>query len=421
MLWVGPLLVAGLAFFSTANIALRAPSRARMAALFEEEDEPRAWERFVRYRPQLTLTTALLRAAGVLGVLLLSMQVLLPAEEGFAVVRSGAVFALALLVVLVFSVAVPHAWAKYSGEHLVVRSLPLLHGLRLLFYPLVLLMLVFDPVIRRLCGVPQVTDAAREDEVQEMLTTVSEMERQGAVDPEEKEMIESVIELRGTLVEDIMTPRTQIAAIPKDATLADIKEILRTKGHSRYPVYDGTIDSILGMLYVKDILRLDRESEFSITGVMRKALFIPETKPVRDLLRELKEQKVHVAVVLDEYGGTAGLVTIEDILEELVGDIADEYDTSQPAAVRRIDERTVEVDARIRIEDLNEALDLELDNDGDYETVGGLVFSTMGKIPRVGERCEHEGILLTVMAAEPNRVTRVRLSLPDPVLERDDD
>jgi CBS domain containing-hemolysin-like protein len=418
---VGPLLIAGLTFFSTANIALRAPSRARMAALFEEEDEPRVWERFVRYRPQLTLATALLRAAGVLGVFALSMHVLVASDQNFALVRSGAAFALALFLVLVFSVGIPHAWAKYSGEHLVVRSLPVLHGVRLLLYPLVLLMMVFDPVIRRLCGVPLIDDAAREDEVQEMLTTVSEMERQGAVDPEEKEMIESVIELRGTLVEDIMTPRTQIAAIAKDATLSQVKEVLRNKGHSRYPVYDGTIDSILGMLYVKDILRLDSENEFSMTGMMRKALFIPETKPVRDLLRELKEQKVHVAVVLDEYGGTAGLVTIEDILEELVGDIADEYDTSQPAAVRRIDERTVEVDARIRIEDLNEALDLELDNDGDYETVGGLVFSTMGKIPRVGERCEHDGILLTVMAAEPNRVTRVRLTMAESAAKPGDD
>lgn len=144
---------------------------------------------------------------------------------------------------------------------------------------------------------------------------------------------------------------------------------------------------------------------------MRKVFFIPESKLVRDLLREFQAQKLHIAVVLDEYGGTAGLVTIEDILEELVGEIRDEYDPAAPAELKRIDENTAEIDARMRIDDLNDQFNIELPEDEDYETLGGFVFSRMGKIPKVGERCEHNNIAIQVIAAEPRRITRLRLSI----------
>ncbi len=240
---------------------------------------------------------------------------------------------------------------------------------------------------------------------------MSEGERHGAVDEEEKEMIESVIELSDTRVEEIMTPRTEVVAIPKDADLDNVLETIRAKGHSRIPVYDETIDTILGVLYAKDLLQKEANAPFDLTTTMRKAFFIPESKLVRDLLREFQEQKLHIAVVLDEYGGTAGLVTIEDILEELVGEIRDEYDPTAPVEIKRLDEHTVEVDARMRVDDLNDQLDIELPEDGDYETIGGFVFSRMGKIPKIGERFEHDNIGIDVIAAEPRRITRLRLSV----------
>jgi CBS domain containing-hemolysin-like protein len=246
---------------------------------------------------------------------------------------------------------------------------------------------------------------------QEILDAISEGERHGAVDEEEKEMIESVIELTDTRVEEIMTPRTDVVAVPTDADLDVVLAAIRRKGHSRIPVYDKTIDTILGMLYAKDLLQRDRDTRFDVTAIMRKALFIPESKFVRELLREFQAQKVHIAVVLDEYGGTAGLVTIEDILEELVGEIRDEYDPTAPAELRRIDDSTVEVDARMRIDDLNDQLDIQLPENEDYETVGGFVFSRLGKIPTVGERWEHDNIGIQVVAAEPRRITRLRLKV----------
>ena len=311
-----------------------------------------------------------------------------------------------------FGVAIPTAWAKYAGDWLILRTIPFLGVVRVLCYPAIVALRVFDPLVRRLAGAPVRDEKSFADELeQEILSVVSEGERHGAVDEEEKEMIESVIELGDTRVEEIMTPRTDVVAIPKDAVLDDVLDTVREKGHSRIPVFDDTIDTICGVLYAKDLLRRSADAPFRLSDVTREVLFIPESKLVRDLLREFQARKVHIAVVLDEYGGTAGLVTIEDILEELVGEITDEYDTEEPAELERIDEQTTEVDARMRIDELNDELDVELPEDEDYETIGGFVFSTLGKIPMVGETCEHENVAIQVIGAESRRITRLRLTV----------
>ena len=165
---------------------------------------------------------------------------------------------------------------------------------------------------------------------------------------------------------------------------------------------------MVGIIYAKDLLYVT-EAEFSAGQLMRKPLFIPMSKNLRDLLHELRTQKVHMAIVLDEYGGTAGLVTIEDILEELVGDIVDEYDEDEPEPLTRIDDNTVDIDARMRVDEINEELDIDLPDTDDYETVGGFVFSTMGHVPAVGERCVHENVEIQVIDAEPRRIIRLRL------------
>ena len=410
--WVGILLLVLLTLFSTLNLALRLPSRARIAEQFKETGRSDVFERFVTVRPQYMLATAVLRSIATLGLLLIALYYARP-EAGTATAGDVVVASVAtLILVLVLGVAVPNAWAKYTGERLIVRVLPLLSAVRFLCFPVIVVLELFDPFVRRLAGVPVRDAQSYADELeQEILDAISEGERHGAVDEEEKEMIESVIELTDTRVEEIMTPRTDVVAIPTDADLDTVLAAIRRKGHSRIPVYDKTIDTILGMLYAKDLLQRDHDTRFDLTAIMRKPLFIPESKFVRELLREFQAQKVHIAVVLDEYGGTAGLVTIEDILEELVGEISDEYDPTAPAELKRIDDSTVEVDARMRIDDLNDQLDIELPENEDYETVGGFVFSRLGKIPTVGERCEHDNIGIQVVAAEPRRITRLRLKV----------
>lgn len=418
LIWVGIATLGGLVVFSALNLALRIPSRARIAEQFEKKGRADVLEAFVSARPQYIMATAILRSAAMLGLVLVAifMAAAPAADRTLDTILAGAV---TLALVLVFGVAIPNAWAKYTGEWLVVRVLPLLAAIRGLCLPLIVALELFDPVVRRLAGVPVRDARSYADELeQQILEMVSEGERHGAVDEEEKEMIESVIELAETRVEEIMTPRTEIVALPKEADLETVLTTIREKGHSRVPVFDGTIDTILGVLYAKDMLLREEGAAFELTALMRRMLFIPESKLVRELLREFQAQKVHIAAVLDEYGGTAGLVSIEDILEELVGEITDEYDAAATVGLKRIDERTVEVDARMRIDDLNDQLDVDLPEDGDYETIGGFVFSRLGKIPKVGEQCGYENVSIQVVAAESRRITRLRLHVT-PVAEHE--
>lgn len=406
----GVIALAILILFATLSLAMRVPTRARIAAEFRKRGMAAALERYAATQSQYMLATSTIRTAAML--VLFWLTVLYFESTGLNRVQQGiAVMATSLALVLVFGVAIPNAWAKYLGEWLLVRCLPVLMVARIICYPIIRMLELFDPLVRRLAGVP-VRDAESyaEELEREILDAVSEMERQGAVDGEVKEMIESVIELGDTLVQEVMTPRTEMVAVPQDANLRTVKDVIRTRGHSRIPVYDGTIDTVVGMIYAKDLLHAE-EDGFDLSRVMRRVSFIPETKPLRALLKEFQEQKVHIAVVLDEYGGTAGLVTIEDILEELVGEIADEYDPAAPVPLKRIDEETVEVDARFRIDELNYELNIELPEDEDYETVGGFVFSKLGRIPKVGERCAHDNVNIQVIAAEPRRIRRVRVHI----------
>ncbi len=412
VIWIGLLAVVGLLLTSTLNVSLRSPSRARIAELLTRVGGSPALKRFLSRRHQYTVTTAVWRSAAVI---VMFITVLYQVEGGVNETRLqrtalACVAAFGLLVV--FGVAIPYAWAKYSGEWLTVRLRWLLEIGRYISFPLVAVVDLFDPLVRRLAGVPLQDARSHADLLEEeILNAISEGELHGAVDKEEKQMIESVIELGDQRVDEIMTPRTDIVALPVQADLDTVLTTIRSQGHSRIPVFEDTIDTILGVLYAKDMLSRDEKAPLDLRRIMRKTLFIPESKQVRELLREFQKQKLHIAVVLDEYGGTAGLVTIEDILEEVVGDIADEYEPAEPEAIRKIDELTYEVDARVRIDDLNERLRIEVPEHPDYETIGGYVFSTLGKIPKVGEHCERDNFSLKVIGAEPRRVTRILLTI----------
>lgn len=410
-IFVELLVCLALSLVTSLNLALRVVTRARLAPLFERYPA-RSFGRFIALRGHYLHSTAILRT---LLILLVVVGVFGRFDlERISLTDPNTLTACAALlaVLLVFSVAIPNALAKYCGDNLIVHLLPLLDIPRYLFFPLSVVLDVFDPIVRRLAGVPVQEAGSYADQLeQEILHVVSEGELHGAVDEEEKEMIESVIELADTRVNTIMTPRTQIVAVPVGTTREELIETLLQRGHSRIPVYEQTIDTILGVVYAKDLLRPSGDPPGDLSAILRKPLFIPESKQVRELLREFQQQKIHIAIVLDEYGGTAGLVTIEDILEELVGEITDEYDFSSPQQIRRIDDSTVELDARVKIQDLNAELGVSLPEDGDFETVGGFVFSVLGKIPVVGEQCEHENVSLQVIGAEPRRITRLRLHI----------
>jgi len=286
----------------------------------------------------------------------------------------------------------------------------LLWVLRQVLYPLEKLLLFTEFIVRRLLGQSEMAAGESSDRIeQEVLEVVSEGKLAGALDDEQEDMIESVFELSDTAVSEIMTPRTDVVAISSDADFPTVRDTVIRVGHSRIPVYDGSLDHIVGVLYAKDLLTPDAESAFAVRDMMRGVPYVPETKTINALLHDFRQKRVHIAIVLDEYGGTAGLVTIEDILEELVGEIDDEYDHSAPPAIERIDDDTLEVDARVHVDEINEELNLELPEDESYETIGGFVFSAMGKIPQRGEVFQHGQIRFSIVDAEARKINRLRI------------
>jgi CBS domain containing-hemolysin-like protein len=208
--------------------------------------------------------------------------------------------------------------------------------------------------------------------------------------------------------------------LPIDSTLAQVKQTLEESGHSRIPVYNGTLDHVAGILYARDLLQFLGQAtvRFDIRSAMRPAYFVPETRPLRDLLHDFRVKKVHIAIVLDEYGGTAGLVTIEDVLEELVGDISDEHEPLEPSMFKPLSETTAEVDARMYIDELNRRMGLNVPEDAGYDTIGGYVSTTLGRIPEPGTVFEQDGVRFTVLEAEPQKVNRVKVEvIPQPARE----
>ena len=399
-----------LVFMAGANLALGLPSRVKVAEQFERAGKADLFEKLLAVRSELLLATAMIRSAASLALVLIILTLWGGALDDSVALKYVTALVGALALTAVFGVAIPAAWAKYSGDFLLLRMTPVLFAARRILRPFLWILGWADPFIRRLSGIPNGDlDTPSEDIERTILDVVSQAERRGSVDEQEKEMIESVMELRDTEVHEVMTPRTDIVGLPQDATLQEVKDLIAQHGHSRIPVYQDTIDEVVGLLYAKDLLQLDPTKEFEAKNVMRPVPFVPETKRVRELLREFQQTKVHIALILDEYGGTAGLVTIEDIIEELVGEIVDEYEDPEREALVRIDERTVEVDARIRIDDLNDELDTKIPENDDYETIGGFVFCSLGRIPKAGERFEHGDVSIEVLSAEPRKINRLKL------------
>lgn len=241
----------------------------------------------------------------------------------------------------------------------------------------------------------------------DMLTEEEGDEEVDDADHEERELISSVLQFSDTLVREVMVPRTDMVAVPQDASIAELLEIVAEHGFSRLPVTGEDIDDIVGMVIVKDLLpgMGSGPEPKTVADVMRPVDYVPETKRVSDLLREMQASKAHMAVVVDEYGGTAGLVTIEDLLEELVGEIVDEYDEEEPLIVPEGD-GVWRVDARFGVEELSEEVGADLP-DEDWDTVGGLVLGLAGRVPREGERFDVDGVSLVVTRVQGRRVSEV--------------
>lgn len=401
-----------------ATIRKGAAGQARVAKILEDVEGHAAAVAFPRVFCNLVVTVALV--LWIRGIRLGSVEMVGVGADPSWWVEVALGVAIASFILWVFGTVLPTAIARHAGEATVYTWSPLLRLTYLVLRPFKFIPRLVDEAVRRLAGKARHDDpSAIEDE---LLSVVDEAKEEGKFDETERDMIEAVVKFRNRTVAQVMTPRTEIEAMHLSDDLGKVTGTIRTIGHSRIPVYEDDIDHVVGVFYVKDLMRwLAGEGgsragkPFDLRSLLRPALFVPETKTIRELLPELLNKRVHIAMVADEYGGTAGLVTIEDIIEEVFGDIQDEYeqvDENEPEI--RIDEpgRKVEIDARAYIEDVNaqlRPLGWELPTSEDYDTVGGFVTVTLGRIPRAGEVFSRNGHTITVLAAEPTRVTRVRV------------
>lgn len=407
------LFAAGTLFFTVSAIALRTYSHVKLYEAFKSRGRETFAKELVANTERLILSCGFYRLVTNLCLVIALIWFLTLRRQGPPVTADFvATFIIGVAIFSLFSLAIPHAWAKYAGENVLARTYKFLLLMAAVAAPVLYLFRLYDGFIRRLTGVAETNYRQwQEEKAEEFLNDVEQRRMEGVVDAEEQKMIESVLELSDTDVGKIMTPRTEVIALSVDADLQTVLETISAAGHSRIPVYEGNIDNIVGLIYAKDLLtQIGRNpTEFNVRPNLRTAYLVPETKSLRALLHEFQNQKLHIAVVVDEYGGTAGIVTIEDILEELVGEITDEYEEPQPEPMERIDENTIVVDARMVVDDLNRELDLDLPEDEDYDTVGGFLTSHLGYIPKTGETFEHQNLKFIVVAAEPRRIKRIRI------------
>ncbi len=396
--------------FSTLTHSLRDLSRGRLTEVLRRRGREGDAGALMEASGEMGFVTAALRLGSNLLILVLTIAAfdLTAIRPMWRYVEAVAI---AGLITLFTSVAMPHALARHGGEQIVAATAPLLWMLRWMLAPLAKVMHAMDNLVGRAAGG---TEQTPEDDIeQEIMSIVEEGEKEGVVDDRERRMIESVISFHGTTTGQIMTARTEIVGLEKSATLEEIVRVVESSGHSRLPVYQGNLDHIVGILYARDLLRhVGRSAEaFDIATAMRPPLYVPETKPLRDLLQDFRLQKVHLAIVQDEYGGTGGLVTIEDTLEELVGEISDEHEPAEPAMFRRVADGVAEADARIYIDEINRLMGLRLPDDVGYDTLGGFISNLLGRIGEKGTTFEHQGARYTILEAEPRKVNRVRIEM----------
>jgi len=389
---------------AAAEMAFASVNRNELRQLMAKKKGQRQWAEALLGQPArllstLMVTKVLATTALIVGVTFLARRY--GDYRWFAWWLIGAVTVLLLVQILSRAVVVNRE------EQTAVRLAPFVRLLATVLAPITVL-------LRRVGGGAVPAGASPEsvflsEDGLRFLLNVSDEE--SVIEDEEKEMIQSIFDFSDKLVREVMVPRIDVTGVPLETPMLEALEVILKAGHSRIPVYRDSIDNIQGILYAKDLLRYlrDARTDTPLAKIVRPAYFIPESKKVDELLQELQQRKVHMAVVVDEYGGTAGLVTIEDLLEEIVGEIQDEYDAEEPT-VEEVNSYEYLFDARVSIDEVNKLLGVELPSEGG-DTLGGFIYSQLGKVPALGDRIEFENVTIEVLSVNGRRIKQVRATV----------
>ncbi|MBS3909929.1 MAG: HlyC/CorC family transporter [Actinobacteria bacterium] len=328
--------------------------------------------------------------------------------DGFVVVVSTVSM---LFVILVFGEIIPKTFGARRTEYLSLRAAIALNVLSKALGPIARMFTSVANIFIRIFGGRPIKELPVASE-EEITGTVGAGEEEGAI--EEEELIHSIFEFGDTIVREVMVPRMDMVTVGADAPIEEVLSLVIKEGHSRIPVYEETVDNIIGIIYAKDLLVLMHKGKIDvpIKRQMRPAYYVPELKKVDDLMRELQKKRLHMAIVVDEHGGTAGLVTIEDLLEEIVGEIFDEYDLEE-TLIEFVDNHLVRMDARVHIDEANELLGATFSR-ADIDTIGGFVYSLIGRTPNAGEEVRFEGFVFKVEKVIGRRISKILISREEP-------
>jgi len=408
-------LISAAAVLAMAETSLTRTNRVKALTLLEEKRTgANALVRLVEH-PERFLNPILLLV--LLCHLVAATLVGVVAERMFGPVGVALATVLEVVVVFVLAESLPKTFAVQHPDRAALLTAPIVSGI-VSFLPIRLLARGLIGLTNMIVPGKGLKEGPYVSE-QELLALADVAVEEDVIEREERQLIHSIIEFGDTVVREVMIPRPDMVAIEARATVNDAMEVVMAAGFSRIPVYEQGIDDILGLLYAKDLMRAirDERGDVQVRELVRKANFVPETKRVAELLPEMQKQKSHMAIVVDEHGGTAGLVTLEDLIEELVGEIVDEYDVEEPP-IEPLPGGDVRVNARMPIDELNDLLAAEFP-EGDYDTVGGLVYYLLGHVPSEGETVDYDGRRLRAERVQGRRIGRVRISKLEPVSDRE--
>ena len=403
------------ALFSSAETAFLSINKIRLRNL-QEDGEKKADLVLLMLEHQNKLISTLLVGNNIVNIGSSALATKM-ATEAFGNAGVGIATGIMTLLVLVFGEVIPKNLAAAHAENWAMFIAPFIRLVSFVLTPVVFLLTKLSDFVVHFSKSDDEEDPTITEDEFKILVNVGQEE--GVLDESESEMINSIFEFDETVVKAIMVPRIDIVAVDVEDCINEALRIIVDGGHSRIPAYEESIDNIVGILYAKDIFaHLDADfDKMKVKELLRPAYYIPETKKVSDLLNELRLKKVHMAIILDEYGGTNGLVTIEDLIEEIIGDIQDEYDVEDDLIVMHGDDHLV-ADARAPIGDVEDAFDVELDEeileDSEADTIGGLAFEHLGGIPAVGDEVTVGRFLIRIVEVSGRRISKVEILLLPP-------
>jgi CBS domain containing-hemolysin-like protein len=415
--WLGVLLIVAAALVLLLTAAVSASgvfasrNRARPPAGGKGITRPEYLHEFAQDRARLLSEIVLARTIAIVAATATTLS-LVTQRTGIGL-RPVLATSAALVVAIGLLEAIPRVVISANPDRWSGRIRPITEAIRaVMLVPAYLLDLPGRLMLRLRPFRPLPREVNEEEE--ELIRLVELEESQGGIEEEERQMIRAVIELEDTTAREIMVPRIDIVAVETGATLRDLAAVIADKGLSRIPLYEESIDEIVGVVYAKDVLaRLASGDEATDPrAIARSPVFVPESKRLDELLKELRSQRIHIAIVVDEYGGTAGLLTIEDLVEEIVGEIEDEYDQAEPVVEQTQDDEVV-VDARASVYVLKDLFDVEIE-EGDFDTVGGLIIHELGRIPAVNDSVDVDGLRLHVVSLSGRRLRKIRVSRREP-------